>query len=83
MTRCAEAAVTTTSTEVSMTTCLTAALAPTRQLVGPGNDRLLGEAGNAPTLNAVDGVRTNDSVDGGSGTNGCTADPGDAVTRCS
>ena len=49
---------------------------------GRGPDTLNGEAGN-DYINAVDGVGTNDKVDGGDGTNdACVYDKGDTVTNC-
>jgi Ca2+-binding RTX toxin-like protein len=48
---------------------------------GPGPDTLNGHAGQ-DTLDAVDQVDGNDHVNGGSGTDSCTADPGDFVLNC-
>jgi hypothetical protein len=44
-------------------------------------NRLFGRNG-ADTLNVVDGVGGNDTVDGGANTDTCTADAGDAKLGC-
>jgi acyl-homoserine lactone acylase PvdQ len=47
-----------------------------------GGDRLFGDAGD-DTLNSTDGVRGNDSLDGGpGGADVCNGDPGDSRTNC-
>jgi serralysin len=48
---------------------------------GPGTDNLIGLAGD-DVLYAADGVSGNDRVDGGAGTDGCKADPGDTRLGC-
>ena len=44
-------------------------------------NKLLGRAGD-DTLNVVDGIGGNDTIDGGVDTDICTADPGDAKVGC-
>lgn len=44
-------------------------------------NKLLGRAGN-DTLNTVDGIGGNDTIDGGLDSDSCTADPGDAKVAC-
>src|SRR6266508_3945855 len=56
---------------------------------GPGNDLVIGETGKDglkgndgnDTLDAVDGLG-GETVNGGGGTDQCTADPGDQVSNC-
>lgn len=48
---------------------------------GLGADTLRGLAGD-DTLRGTDGVGGNDRLDGGDGTDGCTADPLDVLTSC-
>jgi Tol biopolymer transport system component len=48
---------------------------------GSGRDRVFGGFGN-DTLNVKDGVRRNDVVDGGEGTDTCTRDRGDKQAGC-
>lgn len=55
-----------------------------------GHDRISGDAGadylfggaGPDRLDGVDGVPRNDNLDGGSGTDDCSADPGDDVADC-
>lgn len=51
-------------------------------VAGPGADIVSGGAG-PDVLNAVDGVRGNDFVDGGPGADACAADPEDTTVGCS
>ena len=47
-----------------------------------GKDTLVGGEGGADVLKARDGVRGNDSLDGGPGTDICGKDPGDLALNC-
>jgi hypothetical protein len=48
---------------------------------GPGPDLLLGRDGN-DRLNTKDGIKGNDSADGGPGTDRCVVDRSDTKSSC-
>jgi hypothetical protein len=51
------------------------------QSVDSGRDHYFGRSGD-DTIKASDGVRGNDSVDGGPDTDACWTDPGDRRINC-
>jgi subtilisin family serine protease len=51
-------------------------------IYGSGLANVLSGAGADDTINAIDGLRGNDKVDGGVGTDSCSADPGDTKVNC-